>query len=69
MNRQGLHRVLTQFSVEFRVHFGRLTEQDVHLILTGPRETLLTVLGHRYGYTPAQAKTAWNEFVLRAVDG
>src|SRR5262245_43199399 len=69
MNTNLLHNVLRQFQARFRACFSALTEQDLHTILTGPSELLLDVLAQRYGYTRTEAKAAWNEFVLRYVDG
>jgi hypothetical protein len=69
MNRDLLHTILQQFQVNFLAYFSALTQCDLHTILAGESETLLTVLQARYGYTQAQAKAAWNDFVLRYVDG
>ena len=69
MNTQWLHTVLKQLRANFLAHFHALTEQDVGAILVGQSETLLIVLQQRYDYTRPQAKAAWNEFVLRYVDG
>lgn len=69
MNPTILHRTIRQFRHAFLTDFNRLTEQDLRTILNGPSETLLTVLNKHYGYTPAQAISAWNEFVLRRVNG
>ena len=69
MNPTILHRTIRQFRQSFLADFSQLTEQDLHTILDGPSETLLTVLYNYYGYTPAQAIGAWNEFVLRRVNG
>lgn len=69
MNRNILHHTIRQFRHSFQADFSRLTQQDLCTILSGPSETLLTVLHERYGYTPLQAIQAWNEFVLRRVNG
>ena len=69
MNPTILHRTIRQFRQSFLTDFSQLTEQDLHTILNGHSETLLTVLHKHYGYTPAQAISAWNEFVLRRVNG
>lgn len=69
MNPMILHRTLRQFRQQFLADFDRLTEQDLHMILSGPSEALLTALHHHYGYTRTQAIQAWNEFVLRHVNG
>ncbi len=66
---QQLHVLLKQFQVGFRLAFPKLTDQDYAAILAGEGETLLTLLQARYGYTPGQVKEAWNDFVLRIVDG
>ena len=69
MNKHLLHTTLRRFRGSFLAHFQRITEQDLRLILTGPSEMLLTVVQMRYGYSRAQAKVVWNDFVLRSVDG
>jgi hypothetical protein len=69
MNTHLLHNVLRQFRASFLAFFSALTEQDYHTLLEEQSETLLELLQQRYGYTRPQAKAAWNEFVLRYVDG
>ena len=69
MNMYQIHHILRQFRASFRVFFSALTDQDFGHILAAPSEMLLIVLQERYGYTRLQAKAAWNEFVLRYVDG
>ncbi len=69
MNSRLLHSVLTRFRASFLATFPALTPQDLRTILDGPSETLLDLLQTRYGYTRAQAKAAWNDFVLVHVDG
>lgn len=69
MDKHLLTCVLTQFRTNFLAYFPELSDQDLRLILLGPSETLLTVLQAHYGYTFAEAKAAWNDFVLREVDG
>ncbi|HXF61740.1 MAG TPA: hypothetical protein VNK95_08985 [Caldilineaceae bacterium] len=69
MDKHLLTCVLTQFRANFLTYFPELSDQDLRLILLGPSETLLTVLQAHYGYTLAEAKAAWNDFVLREVDG
>ena len=69
MNIYQIHPILRQFRTSFRAFFSALTDQDLGVILAAPSEMLLIVLEERYGYTRLQAKAAWNEFVLRYVDG
>lgn len=69
MNMYQIHQILRQFRRGFRAFFSALTDQDFGVILAAPSEMLLVVLQERYGYTRLQAKAAWNEFVLRYVDG
>ena len=69
MDKHLLTCVLTQFRSNFLTYFPELSDQDLRLILLGPSETLLTVLQTHYGYTLAEAKAAWNDFVLQEVDG
>lgn len=69
MNTHLLHTILKQFQANFLAFFTVLTQCDLHTILAGESEMLLAVLQERYGYTQAQAKAAWNEFVLCHVDG
>lgn len=69
MHAHRLHRVLARYRARFMAAFPALTAQDVSMILSGPSDTLLDRLQARYGITRAQAKTAWNDFVLDHVDG
>ena len=69
MDRHTLHTVVTRFRAIFLATFPALTAQDLRMILQGPPETLLDRLQARYGYTRAEAKAAWNDFVLAHVDG
>lgn len=69
MDTRQIHKIVTRFQTGFLATFPALTAQDLHTILTGPAETVLERLQARYGYTQAQAKAAWNDFVLDHVDG
>jgi hypothetical protein len=69
MNTVLLHTILSKFRRNFLAFFTILTEQDYQALQAGSSEGLLDLLQERYGYTRAQAKAAWNEFVLRYVDG
>src|SRR5262245_4829067 len=69
MNNEQFHQVLIRFEPSFRACFPALTDEDFQQLLAGPRENLLLVLHRRYGYSNAQARSAWNEFILRYVDG
>ncbi len=69
MNPNRLRVIVTRFRARFLATFPALTDQDLHTILTGPSEALLERLQARYGYSRAEAKAAWNDFVLTHVDG
>jgi hypothetical protein len=71
MDSRRLREILIRFQASFLAAFPALTIQDLQMIVTGPREseTLLDRLQMRYGYTRAEAKAAWNDFVLVHVDG
>lgn len=69
MDAQLLHATLKRFRRSFLAFFPALTTQDYHALLAGEGETLLDLLGRRYGCTRGEARGAWNEFVLRHVDG
>jgi hypothetical protein len=69
MNTHLLHNALRQFRMSFLAFFSALTEHDYQTLLEAEREMLLDLLQERYGYTRGEAKAAWNEFVLRYVDG
>jgi hypothetical protein len=69
MNTQLLHQVIDQFQDTFRAWFPSITDQDFITILTGPAESLLTILRRRYDLSGSQARGAWNQFVLCVVDG
>lgn len=64
-----LHAVLHRFRAGFLAAFAALSADDLNTILAGDGETLLALLQTHYGYTRAEAKTAWNDFVLTHVDG
>lgn len=64
-----LHTVLLRRQGRFRAHFAALGEQDVRAILDGEADVLLEILQRRYGYGNREAREAWNDFVLRYVDG
>jgi hypothetical protein len=63
------HQVLIHCEASFRHFFSILTDEDMHTLLAGSPAALLMVLEQRYGYAAPQAKAAWNEFILRYVDG
>jgi hypothetical protein len=69
MDAQLLHATLKRFRGSFLAFFPALTTQDYQTLLAGEGETLLDLLGRRYGCTRGEARSAWNEFVLRHVDG
>jgi hypothetical protein len=69
MDTNLLHTILQRFQVNFLAYFDNLTLCDLQTILAGESDTLLALLQERYGYNQNQAKAAWNEFVLRYVDG
>jgi hypothetical protein len=66
---QQYHQVLNHFQANFRYFFSKLTDEDMRTLLTGSPAALLSVLEQQYGYAAPEAKAAWNEFVLRYVDG
>ena len=68
MNKDILAGKWKQVKGKVRDWWGDVTDDDVAQI-NGKFETFVGVLQERYGYTRAQAKAAWNEFVLRYVDG
>ena len=63
------NQVLRRFESSFRGYFTQITDDDMAQLLDNPRESLLVVLQERYGYSSPEAKAAWNDFVLRVVDG
>ncbi len=69
MTTQMIHEVLAQRGATFRAYFSALNDQDFQAILNGPSKTLLDVLQLRYGFEPGDAKAAWNDFVMRYIDG
>ena len=69
MMTQLIHEVLNQRGATFRAYFSALNDQDFQAILNGPSKTLLEVLQLRYGFGPGDAKAAWNDFVVRHIDG
>jgi hypothetical protein len=69
MNTQLLHIVLKQVRDRFLAYFSSLNDADLRAILNGQSEMLLDILQQRYGVGRDQAKAAWNDLVLRYVDG
>jgi hypothetical protein len=69
MDAHLLHATLRRFRRSFLAFFPALTMQDYHTLLAGEGQAMLDLLQLRYGCTPGEAKGAWNEFVLRHVDG
>jgi hypothetical protein len=64
-----LHAVLLHQQATFRAYFSALGDQDLRAILEGDPGVLIEVLQCRYGYAASEAMAAWNDFVLRYVDG
>ena len=69
MMTEMIHDVLIQRGASFRAYFTALDDQDFQAILEGPSKTLLDVLQHRYGFAPGDVRAAWNDFVMRYIDG
>ncbi len=69
MNTALIHIILRRYRRSFLTFFAAFGEQDVERALHGDGAYLLQMFAERYGYGQSEAKAAWNEFVMRFVDG
>ena len=54
---------------ELRQYFPHLSERDLAQIVAAPPADALLVLQRCFGGDVAEAKAAWNDYVLRYIDG
>lgn len=69
MNTALIHFILRRYRCTFQTHFAAFTDQDLDRALYADGTLLLELFAERYGYGQPEAKAAWNDFVLRYVDG
>jgi hypothetical protein len=63
-----LTRIRTRQAADLRACFPGLSERDLMQILTAPRYAV-NILQGSFGGNAEEAKAAWNDFVLRHLDG
>jgi len=52
-----------------RACFPSLTERDLVQMLNAPAQRAIYILQHSFGGNLEDAKAAWNDYVLRYIDG
>jgi hypothetical protein len=61
--------IRTRQMVELRACFPTLTERDLMQMVHAPAQRAVYILQHSFGCNLEDAKAAWNDYVLRYVDG
>ena len=69
MNTYQFHSILRRYRKSFQEYFTALDAADIDLALQQGGTKVLDILAERYGYEEHEARAAWNDFVLRYVDG
>ncbi len=64
-----LARLRTRQAADLRACFPSLSERDLMQILTAPPQHAVYILQRCFDCDMEDAKAAWNEYVLRYVDG
>jgi hypothetical protein len=67
-NEDLLSRIRTRQSADLRARFPQLSERDIMQIIGAPHHAV-HVLQRCFGGDVEEAKAAWNDFVLRYLDG
>jgi hypothetical protein len=68
-NEELLTQVRSRQAAHLRACFPTLTERDLLQILGSKPPQAVYVLQQRFGCDVEDAKAAWNDFVLRYIDG
>jgi hypothetical protein len=68
-NEELLTQVRSRQAAHLRACFPSLTERDLLQILGSRPQQAVYVLQQRFGCDVEEAKAAWNDFVLRYIDG
>jgi hypothetical protein len=64
-----LTRLRTRESADLRLHFPALSERELMQLLAASPQHAAYILQRCFGCDAAEAKAAWNEYVLRYIDG
>lgn len=66
---QLLTRLRTRESADLRTYFPDLSERDLMQLMAASPQHAVYILQRCFGCDVTEAKTAWNDYVLRYVDG
>ena len=69
MSEQLFTYLEAQQETHLRRCFPNLSERDLAVILLSPHEYAPAVVQRCFGGNAAEAKAAWNDYVLRYIDG
>jgi hypothetical protein len=64
-----LTRLRTRETAELRNHFPGLSERDLMQLFTASPQHAAYILQRCFSCDAADAKAAWNDYVLRYIDG
>jgi hypothetical protein len=64
-----LTRLRTRHAAVLRTYFPSLSERDLMQILAAKPHHAVYILQQCFGCAPEDAQAAWNDFVLRYIDG
>ena len=64
-----LSRLRTRETAELRNHFPSLSERELMQLLAASPQHAAYILQRCFGCDAADAKAAWNDYVLRYIDG
>ncbi len=68
-NAELLTRLRTRETADLRLHFPGLSERELMQLLAASPQHAVYILQRCFGCDVADAKAAWNDYVLRYVDG
>ncbi len=66
---QLLTKLRTRETAELRISFPGLSERELMQLLAASPQQAVYILQRCFGCDVADAKAAWNDYVLRNVDG
>jgi hypothetical protein len=66
---QLLTRLRTRETADLRLHFPDLSERELMQLLAASPQHAAYILQRCFGCDAADAKAAWNDYVLRYIDG
>jgi len=64
-----LTRLRTRQAADLRTCFPGLSERELMQVLAAPPHHAVYILQHSFGCALEDAKAAWNDYVLRYLDG